>query len=160
MKEIACEILDISEKIYRIQETNNPTAVFKDKVFVIGSESDRNSISIEKDSEKKDSSYYFQTSDINGVIVRRENGNYSVKAAVKYSDGSNDDLWFAKIRIEPSYDGNIKIMGSWGGSWQKKDFEDEDLLTSNNKELPFALDSMKEHLMGIYNWKRLEKIQK
>ncbi len=42
-------------------------------------------------------------------------------------------------------------MGSWGGSWQQLDCEDENLITTSNSDFPFALDSMKNHLVDIYN---------
>lgn len=150
VKAEACEILDISQKIYQINESTNPKAIFKNKTFVMGTEEDRDAISIESDYEDNDSSYYFETPEIDGVIVKRENGNYCVKAAVKYTK-DNQALWFAKIRIEVSYDGNIQIKGSWGGSWQQSDCEDEDLIQRPNSDFPVALDSMKTHLMAIYN---------
>lgn len=150
-KEKAYEILDIVQKIYQIQESNNPNAIFKDKSFLIGTEDNREAISIERDYEKKDNSYYFETPEISGVIIKRESGNYCVKAAVKYTNANNQNLWFAKIRIEDSYDKDIQLMGIWGGSWQKSDYEDENLITNPHPDFPFALDSMKNHLVDIYN---------
>ena len=147
----AQEILSISEKIYQIQEETNSKAIFKDKVFVIGTETDRNAISIERNFEKKDSSYYFETPELNGVILKRENGNYCVKTAVKYSTPIHKNWWFAKIRIEKNFNGNIQIMGQWGGSWQDYDYKDEDFIKNPNKELPYALMSMKLYLKDIYN---------
>ena len=35
IKEYAYKILDISQKIYKIQEKINPKAIFKDKTFLI-----------------------------------------------------------------------------------------------------------------------------
>lgn len=149
IKEEAYEILDISQKIYQIQERNNPTAIFGDKIFLIGAEGDREVVSVERNYEKKDKSYYFETSEIDGVIIKRENGNYCIKAMVKYINANNQNLWFAKIRIDNSYDENIQIMGKWGGSWQDSDCEDEDQIKNPNSEFPFALDSMKNHLAGM-----------
>lgn len=70
---------------------------------------------------------------------------------VKYINANNQNLWFAKIRIEISYDENIQIMGKWGGSWQDSDFEDEDQIKNPNSDFTFALDSMKNHLVSILN---------
>lgn len=150
-KEEAYEILDISQKIYQINESINSNAIFKNKTFLIGKEENRGSISVEIDYEKKDSSYYFETPEIDGVIIKRENGNYCVKACVNYTNDSNQNLWFAKIRIEISYDGDIQIMGAWGGSWQQPDCEDDDLIKNPNSDFSVALDSMKTHLVAIYN---------
>lgn len=151
IKEIAYEILDISQKIYEMNEYFNPTAIFKNKIFLIGTEEDRDAVSIQIDCEKKDNSYYFETPEIRGVIIKRENGNYCIKACVRYTNGNNQDLWFAKIRIEPFYDGDIQIMGKYGGSWEMEDFYDEDLIIKSNSDFPFALVSMKTYLSDIYN---------
>lgn len=151
IKEEASEILVISAKIYQIQENNNPTAIFGDKTFLIGTEGNREAVSVERNYDKKDRSYYFETPEIDGVIIKRENGNYCIKAMVRYINASNQNLWFAKIRIENSYDDNIKIMGKWSGSWQDPDFEDEDQIKNPNSEFPFALDSMKSHLVAMLN---------
>lgn len=151
IKEKAYEILDISQKIYQIQERVNPTAIFGDKTFIIGTEQDREAISIEQNYEEKDRSYYFETPEIRGAIIKRKNGNYCVKARVKYTNAINQNLWFAKIRIEKSYDGDIQIMGVWGGSWQQPDYKDEDQVKNPSSDFPFALDSMEKHLDGILN---------
>lgn len=151
IKEEAYKILDISQKIYQIQERNNPNAIFGDKTFLLGTEEDREAVFVERNYEKKDRSYYFETSDINGVIIKKENGNYCIKAMVKYINANNQSLWFAKIRIENSYDGDIQIMGKWSGSWEDKDFYDEDQIKNPNFEFPFALVSMQNHLVGILN---------
>ena len=151
IKEEAYEILDISQKIYQIQERVNPTAIFGDKTFLIGDEEDREAVSIEQNYEKKDRLYYFETSEIDGVIIKRENGNYCIKASVKYINASNQNVWFAKIRIENSYDGEIQIMGKWGGSWQDSDYDDENQIKNPNSDFPIALDSMKNRLADIYN---------
>ena len=151
IKEKAHEILDISQKIYQIQEKNNPTAIFGDKIFLIGTEKDQEVVFVEQNYEKKDKSYYFETPKIDGVIIKRENGNYCIKAMVNYINANNQNLWFAKIRIENSYSGDIQIKGAWGGSWQQPDYEDEDLIKKSNSEFPFALDSMRDHLVSILN---------
>lgn len=151
LKEEAYEILDISQKIYQIQEMLNPTAIFKDKIFVMGTEDNREAVSVKPNYEEKDSSYFFEAPEIDGVIIKREHGNYCVKACVKYINANNQNLWFSKIRIENSYDGDIQIMGAWGGSWQQQDYEDENLITNPNSDFPVALDSMKNHLVDIYN---------
>lgn len=151
IKEEAYEILDISQKIYQIQEMNNPTAIFGDKTFLIGTEADLEAVLVEQNYEKKDKSYYFETPEIDGVIIKRENGNYCIKAMVKYINANNQNLWFAKIRIENSYDEDIQIMGKWGGSWQDSDCEDENQIKNPNSDFFFALDSMKNHLVNICN---------
>ncbi len=151
IKEYAYKILDISQKIYKIQEKINPKAIFKDKTFLISKEENHEVISIKKNYEKKESSYYFETSKIKGVIIKKDLNNYCVKACVNYTNVNNKNLWFAKIRIESSYNKDIQIMGKWGGSWQQPDSEDENLITNPNSDFPFALDSMKTHLEDIYN---------
>lgn len=151
IKEEAYGILDISQKIYQIQEKTNSTAIFGDKTFLIGTEENREAVSVERNYEKKDRSYYFETSEIDGVIIKRENGNYCIKAGVKYLNAHNQSLWFAKIRIENSYDDQIQIMGKWGGSWEDTDYEDENQIKNPNSDFPFALDSMRNHLADIYN---------
>lgn len=151
IKEEAYEILDISRKIYEIQERLNPTAIFGDKNFYIGTEENREAVSVEQNYEEKDKSYYFETSEIDGVIIKKEDGNYCIKAMVKYINTNNQNLWFAKIRIENSYDGEIQIMGKWGGSWEDPDYEDENQIKNPNSDFPVALDSMKAHLADIYN---------
>ena len=42
-------------------------------------------------------------------------------------------------------------MGHWGGSWQKPDYEDENLIENLISDFPLALVSMKNHLTNIYN---------
>lgn len=151
LRDKAIEILDIIKGIYQIQENNNPNVIFKGKTFLIGTEDDPEAVSIERDYEKKDSTYYFETPEISGAIIKRENGHYCVKAGVKYLNACNQDLWFAKIRIERSHDEEIQIMGTWSGSWQKDDYEDNDFIKKPNSDLPNALDAMKNHLLAIYN---------
>lgn len=150
VKDEAIEILDIAKRIYQIQESNNPTAIFKDKIFLVGTENNRESISVKRNYEKKDSSYYFESPEIAGVIIKRENNSYCIKARVKYMDANNESFWFAKIRIE--YCGDIQVMGTWSGSWQKPDYEDEDQIKSPNSDFPLALTAMKTRLAEIYNF--------
>lgn len=151
IKEKAHEILDISQKIYEMQENDNPTAIFGTKTFSIGIEENRETISVEQNYEEKDKSYYFETPEIIGAIIKRKNGNYCVKACVKYTNAINQNLWFAKIRIEYSYDKDIQITGVWGGSWQQPDYEDEDQVKNPDSDFPFALDSMKKNLVDIFS---------
>lgn len=146
IKDEAQEILHVSQEIYQIEEQTNPTAIFKDNVFTVMADGE---VFVERDCEKQDSSYYFETPEIDGVIIKRVNGNYCIKASVKYKDSDNRDLWFAKIRIE-NFNGDIQIMGSWGGSWQQADNEDEDLTKEPSTAFLLALASMKEHLANIY----------
>lgn len=143
----AKEILDTAKNIYQFQERNNPNAIFRNKVFLEGTEENREAVSVEIDYEKTDSSYYFETPEIDGVIIKRKNGEFCVKACVKY----NDRLWFAKIRIEHSFDGEIMIRGKWSGSWQDEDFYDEDQLTNPNSDFPIALESMRNHMANLYS---------
>lgn len=145
--EEANEILAIAQEIYQIEEQNNPSAIFQNKIFKKLADG---KVFVERDYEKKDKSYYFTTLDMNGAIIKRENGRYCIKACVKYKNANNQDLWFAKIRIEYGYDGNIQIMGAWSGSWEQKDYEDEDLTKNPNLAFPVALNSMKNHLLFIY----------
>lgn len=151
IKEIAQEILDISQNIYQIQERINPTAIFGGKTFLIGNEENREAISVKRNYETNKKSYYFETSEIDGAIIKRENGNYCIKAAVKYLNTNNRNLWFAKIRIEYSNDGEIQIMGKWGGSWQDSDDEDQNQIQNPNSDFLVALNSMKEQVTNIYN---------
>ncbi len=148
-RKTAYEILDISQKIYQMQEATNPTAIFGKKEFIIGSEETREEIFV-KPSHKKDRFYYFEHPKIEGVIIKKENGSYCIKGMVKYTNSSNQDLWFAKIRIEHNEE-DIQLKGSWGGSWQTPDFYDKNLIEDSNPDFPIAIVSMKEHLVDIYN---------
>lgn len=145
----AIEIISIIKNIYQIQENNNPNVIFKNKFFLLGTEENPEEILIERNYENNDSSYYFETSKIEGVIIKRENGNYCVKGCVSYKS-NNINLYFAKIRIEEKNDEDIHIMGKWGGSWQHPDYEDEDQIKNPNSDFPIALESMKKHLTSIY----------
>lgn len=150
VKDEAIEILDIAKRIYQIQESNNPDAIFKDKIFLVGTENNREVISVKRNYEEKDSSYYFESSEIAGVIIKRENNSYCIKARVKYTNAKNESLWFAKIRIE--YCEDIQVMGTWCGSWQKPDYEDEDQIKNPNSDFFLALVAMKTHLADMYNF--------
>ena len=147
----AHDSLDVSQKIYQVQTRVNPSAIFGDKKFLIDTESDQEVIGAEKDYETKDRSYYFETPEIEGVIIKRQSGNYCVKAAVKYINNNKQEMWFAKIRIEKSSDGDIQVMGTWSGSWQQRDWYDKNLIEKPNPDLPIALDSMKNYLVDIYS---------
>lgn len=149
--EVANMILDISQKIYEVQERFNASAIFKEKRFKIDTKDGKEVISVKPNYEEKDSSYFFETPQIRGVIIKREGGDHCVKACVKYTNANNLVFWFAKIRIEKIYDEDIKIMGAFGGSWEQPDYEDENLIINFNSETPFALNSMKNSLVDIYN---------
>lgn len=151
LEEETLEILNFAKMIFENQENNNPHAIFSNKIFLIGRENDQDIISVEYDYEKNDSSYYFANSEIRGVIIRRESGNYCIKAAVKYRNNNNQNLWFAKIRIESSTNGNMQIMGSWGGSWESPDYQDSNFISKPNRDLSLALASMKQSISNIYN---------
>lgn len=146
------EILEISKKIYEIQENSNPSAIFRDKVFLIDYDNNNKeeTIHVRHDCENKDNRYFFETSDIEGVIIKKQNNEYCIKASVRYINSDNKDTWFAKIRVE-SLSGNIEIKGTWGGSWQQADYHDEDITTNNSSDLPLALHAMRNHLYNIYN---------
>ncbi len=151
MKENASEILNIARNIYLMQEGNNPNVIFGERTFLIGTEEDPEKVIVQRNYENKDRSYYFESPEIEGAIIKRGNGNYCVKACVSYIGANNQVLHFAKIRIENSFDGDIKIMGTWGGSWEQPDFDDEDQLKNPNPALPMALCSMRSHLTDIYS---------
>lgn len=106
---------------------------------------------MEIDYEQKDKFYYFETSEIRGVIIKRASGNFCIKASVKYVHANYEHMWFAKIRIEDSFDGNIQIKGKWGGSREDEDFYDEDLIENPNSDFPIALSSMRDYLTIMYN---------
>lgn len=146
------EILEISKKIYGIQENNNPSNIFRDKVFLIDYDNNNKeeTIHVRHDCENKDNRYFFETPDIEGVIIKKQNNEYCIKASVRYINSDNKDTWFAKIRVE-SLSGNIEIKGTWGGSWQQADYHDEDITTNNSSDLPLALHAMRNHLYNIYN---------
>ena len=146
----ANEILSTVQQVYEYQEIFNPTAIFKDKIFVIGT--DGEVVSVKRDYDQQDSSYFFETPEIRGVIVKKKHGDFCVKASVKYVDSNNRELTFAKIRVEKDRDGEFQVMGSFGGTWEQLDYEDQDLITANpNFDMPIALDFMKNSLSNIYN---------
>lgn len=82
--------------IYQVIESTNPNTIFKNNIFYIMEDG---RIVVQKDCEEKDSSYYYEIPDIKGVIIKRSNGNYFVKACVEYINVDNHGLWFGKIRI-------------------------------------------------------------
>lgn len=151
IRENAMEVLYIAKNIYLMQESNNPNAIFGEKTFLIGTENDPNKVFVQRNFEQKDRFYYFEMPEIEGAIIKRENGNYCIKASVSYINANNQKSRFAKIRIENDIDGEIRVMGTWGGSWQQPDFDDEDQLKRPNSDLPFAIYSMKSYLTGIYS---------
>ena len=53
----ANEILSTVQQVYEYQEIFNPTAIFKDKIFVIGT--DGEVVSVKRDYDQQDSSYFF-----------------------------------------------------------------------------------------------------
>ncbi len=150
VEEKAIEILDIAKNIYQIQERDNHSAIIGNKTFLIGTESNPEEILVERDNEKKDNSYYFETPETTGVIIKRKMDDYSIKGCVKYTNANNQPSFFAKIRIEIGYDKDIKIMGTWGGSWQQPDFLDENQKEKTNPDFSIALESMKNHMADIY----------
>lgn len=149
IRKVAYEVLDISQKIYQLQEKFNQAAIFGDKVFIVGTEEDRDSISIERKNEKQDNYYYFTSPKIEGVIIKKNDSNYCIKAMVNYINRSNQNLWFAKIRIESGKE-DIQLKAKWGGSWEDEDFYDEDQIINPNQDFSIAIVSMKEHLVDIY----------
>lgn len=150
IRDNASEVLNTAQAIYERQEIFNPTAILKDRRFVIGT--DGEVVSVKRDYEQQDSSYFFETPEIRGVIVKKRHGDFCIKASVKYVDSNNRELTFAKIRVEKDYDGEFQVMGSFGGTWEQLDYEDQDLITANpNFDMPIALDFMKNNLSNIYN---------
>jgi hypothetical protein len=149
IKETAHEILDIVKSIYEKQESENPTAIFGKKTFYIKNNNGREVIIPKWDYEKNYSSFYFESPEMDGVIIKKDDGNYCIKASVMYTNANNQKLWFAKIRIEEFDDRDMQIKGMWGGSWQSRDYHDEDLMSE--PEFPYALDSLKEHLVEMNN---------
>lgn len=151
IKNEAQQILDTSMQIFQIQEIVNPNTIFKNKRFKRGTEQNPDAISVRYDYENNDSSYFFETPEIVGVIIKRKNGNYCVKSRVKYySTTTNQSFYFAKIRIEKTKYEGLQIMGSWGGSWEQEDYEDENLLQNPTLDLIEAINSMNKNLVNIY----------
>ena len=143
----AQEILLIAKTIFEISENSNPNAIFKNNIFY---PQEDGGVIVKKNYDKTDSSYYFETPNINGAIIKKQNGAYYIKACVKYLNADNREMWFAKIRIEEKF-GEILLRGDWGGSWQSNDYEDIDFLKKPNFDLPIALNSMQNYLTDIYN---------
>ena len=92
LKKIASEILEYSKMIYLIQEDLNPEVIFGDKRFRVDVKDGRENIKVKKDYEEKDTHYHFETSKIRGIITKKESGNYSIKARVKYKNDNNIEL--------------------------------------------------------------------
>lgn len=145
MEQIAEYILDTSKNIFQINEKYNSQTIIKDNVFLINGED----ICVEK-SDKKDSSYYFEHPEIDGVIIKKENESYCIKATIQYVNKEGEKRGFAKVRIDDFY-GEIKINGQRTGSWEMHDFEDDDFMKNPDPELPLVLDSMKNSLCNIYD---------
>ena len=150
LKKIASEILEYSKMIYLIQEDLNPEVIFGDKRFIIDVKDGRENIKVKKDYEEKDTYYHFETSKIMGIITKKESGNYSIKARVKYKNDNNIELWFAKLRIEIDKSNELKIMGCLGGSLEQYDFEDNNLIDDFSIDVLYALYSMRDIILKIY----------
>ncbi len=145
VEQLAIGILDVAGKIFKINEENNPQTIFKGKTFVINGEE----VSAEQN-DSKDSSYYFEYPEIDGVIIKDEDGNYSIKAAVRYENAKGNKWWFAKMRIDVRCD-EVHIRGRRTGSWQMPDFADDDFMKNPDSELPYVLRSMKTSLCNMYD---------
>lgn len=145
IKQVAAGILDISKDIFQINERFNSQVIFKDNVFLISGEK----VMVEK-CDKEDSSYYFEHPEIDGVIIKKENGtDYCIKASVGYINREGKRWGFAKVRID-NYFGVIHINGRRTGSWEMHDFEDDDFIKNPDSELSLVLDSMKNSLESIH----------
>lgn len=136
-------ILELSKKIFEMNEEKNPQTIFKDKIFLIQHEG----ISVER-GDCKDSSYYFDHPGTHGVIIRKENGNYFIKALVRYINSKGEKRAFAKIRIYDDF-GTIQIRGRRTGSWQMQDSDDDDFIKNPDDELALVLDSLKNSLWNM-----------
>lgn len=145
IKQVAVSILDVSKKIFQINEKNNFKTIFKDKTFYIYGEE-----VITKHSDCKDSFYYFECPEVDGVIVKKENGAYQIKAAVKYINSEGKKWCFAKIRID-DYFGKININGRRTGSWEMPDFDDDNFIKAPDFELSLVLKSMYNSLCIMYD---------
>lgn len=148
LEEKATKILDCCKEIYEIQERENPNAIMGKNSFYIREEKGKEVINVRPDFEEREQKYYFEIPGFDGVIIKRESGNYCIKASVKYQIGKAASLWFAKIRIEP-VNGNIRIMGNWGGSWENKDYKDEDLTINPTPDFLAALDSLEIQVVNM-----------
>ena len=149
LEEKAIKILDTCKKIYEIQERENPSAIMGKNEFYIHEKDGKRIINARPNYDERDYSYYFVIPDFDGVIIKKEDGNYCIKAAVKYKIGIAKKLWFAKIRIEPIY-GNIEIKGKWGGNWLDHDYYDEDLTINPTPDFLAALDSLEIQVAKMY----------
>lgn len=144
IEQLAIDILDVSKKIFWINKENNPQTIFKDNIFLISEEG----IKVEH-CNNKESSYYFENQELDGVIIRNEEGNYCIKATIQYTNSDGKKWGFAKIRIH-DYQGEICIRGRRTGSWEMADFEDEDFIENPDFELPLVLNSMNNSLNEMY----------
>lgn len=144
IEQVATCILDVSKKIYQINEENNPQAIFKGKIFLLNGED----VSVEQ-SDCRDCSYYFETPEMDGMIIKKENDDYCIKATIQYVNVRGEKCWFAKIRILDCYD-EICIRGRRTGSWEMADFEDDDFNNNPDFELPLVLRAMYNSLYNMY----------
>ena len=149
LEEKATKILDCCKEIYEIQERENPNAIMGKNKFYICQENGEEVVNVRPDYDEREHKYYFEIPDFDGVIIKRESGNYCIKASVKYQIGNAESLWFAKIRIEAIY-GNIQIKGKWGGSWQDRDYDDEDLTKDPTPDFLAALDSLEIQVANMH----------
>lgn len=143
--DILTEILDISKKIFDINDKYNSSVIFGDKTFIVNGDN----ISVEQN-DCEERCYYFEHYKISGAIFKNVNDEeYCVKASVKYINTNGKEWNFAKIRIYNN-NGNISIKGRRTGNWVLHDFEDEDFIKEPDYELPLVLDSMKNSLLEMH----------
>ncbi len=145
IEQTAVSILDISKKIFKINEENSPQTIFKGKTFLIAGED----VTVERN-DCKDSFYYFECPEIDGVIIKKENGDYCIKATVQYINSEGRKWSFAKIRIY-DYHNEIRISGRRTGSLEMPDYEDVDFIKEPDSELSLVVNSMNSSLYNIYN---------
>lgn len=154
-EEIGIEILDIAEKIFQLNEQDDPEIIFGDKIFYIRNDG-LESVSVHYDYENQDREYYFELPDIAGVILKnKNNSNYAIKARVCYMNREGQKWSFAKIRISLGFNGKIQIGGERSGSWQQSDYYDTDFLQNPDPELNLVLESLKRNLNFL--WEELHK---
>lgn len=145
MEQVSLCILEIAKKIFQLNEELNSQIIFQGKTFLINGKD----ISIEMN-DCQDSFYYFEHPEIEGVIIKKENGNdYVVKAATQYVNFEGKKWAFAKIRIYEE-NGDILIRGRRTGSFEMSDGDDEDFIKRPDPELSLVLDSMKNSLSQMY----------
>lgn len=144
IEQTAACILNVAKKIFQINEENNPQTIFKDNIFIINGEN----VSVEY-CDCKDSFYYFESPEIDGVIIKKENGDYCIKATIQYVNSRGENWGFAKIRIHDNH-GDICINGRRTGNWEMDDFEDVDFIKNPDSELSIVLNSMNNSLGNMY----------